>query len=874
MSQTPLMAQYYKIKQAHPDTVLLFRMGDFYETFEEDAKITAKVLGITLTKRANGAAGEVPLAGFPHHAVESYLPKLVRAGYRVAICEQIEDPKLAKGIVKREVIEVVTPGVVFSDKVLDHKKNNYLLSINRGELVSGVAFCDISTGDFFLFEVETARLADQVSVISPSEVLSAKRHREETASLLAKAGSEARITKLDDWVFNREYARETLLKHFGTVNLKGYGAGELDSAVCAAGAVLHYLQETQKANLTHLNRLQLYNPSEYMILDPATKRNLEITFSMSDGSKDGTLFSVLDKTETPMGGRLLKKWISSPLTSLQPVLQRQESVEVLYNSKKMREKLKKSLSGIGDLERLISRICTGRATPREMVALKYSLLEIPELIKILFETENTVMVKLRGSLIPLDEVTRKLEEAISDNPPTSLADGGVIKRGYSIELDEMREILYSGKDWITDLQRTERERTGISSLKISYNRVFGYYIEISNVHKEKVPPEYIRKQTLVNAERYITPDLKVYEDKVLNAEENTRSLETELFNDVRIFTASFTESIQSNDRLIAMLDCLLSFAEAAVEYNYVKPVVNESGKLEIHESRHPVVERILPPGEKFTPNDYLMDDSENQIIVLTGPNMAGKSVYLRQLGLLVLLAQIGSFVPAKSAEIGIVDRIFTRVGASDNITAGESTFLVEMQEAANILNNATNKSLILLDEIGRGTSTFDGLSIAWSMTEFLHENPRCAAKTLFATHYHELNEMAEIFPRIKNYRVQVREYDDKVIFLHKVSPGSADHSYGIQVAMMAGLPPQVTSRAKEILANLESKELTPYEIKKAKKAKKEAEDHGYYQLSLFEFTDDALRKEIGDIKVEELTPVQALNKLDELKRKLNEKGES
>lgn len=870
MSQTPLMAQYFKIKQANPDTVLLFRMGDFYETFEEDARIASKVLGITLTKRANGAAGEVPLAGFPHHAVESYLPKLVRAGYRVAICEQVEDPKLAKGIVKREVIEVVTPGVVFSDKVLDLKKNNYLMAMNFADPVSGVAFCDISTGDFSLFEVETAHLTDQIGVIAPAEVLSPRKSKDVITALLSSSGSEARITKLDDWIFNREYAKEILLKHFGTVNLKGYGAGEMEVALPAAGAVLHYLQETQKANLTHLTKLSVYNPSEYMVLDWSTKRNLEITYSMADGGKDGTLFAVLDKTETPMGGRLLKKWISSPLTKLEPILQRQESVEALYNVKKTREKLKKSLSNIGDLERLISRICTGRATPREIVALKYSLLEIPEIIKILYEIDNPVMNRLRESLVPLNDVTAKIDEAISDNPPLSLADGGVIKRGYSIELDEMREILYSGKDWITDLQKVERERTGISSLKISFNRVFGYYIEISNVHKEKVPPEYIRKQTLVNAERYITPDLKVYEEKVLHAEDNIRSLESELFNDVRMYTSSFTEVVQKNAKLIAMLDCLNSFAEAAVEYNYVKPLVNESKKIEIFDSRHPVVERILPPGEKFTSNDYLLDCEKDQIIVLTGPNMAGKSVYLRQLGLLVLLAQIGSFVPAKKAEIGIVDRIFTRVGASDNITAGESTFLVEMQEAANILNNATDKSLILLDEIGRGTSTFDGLSIAWSMTEYLHENPRCAAKTLFATHYHELNEMAEIFPRIKNYRVQVREYDDKVIFLHKVSPGSADHSYGIQVAMMAGLPLEVTSRAKEILSNLESKELTPYEVKKARKIKKEQEEQGFYQLSLFEFTDDALRKEISDIKVEELTPVQALNKLDELKKKLKD----
>jgi DNA mismatch repair protein MutS len=764
------MAQYYKIKKENPDTVLLFRMGDFYETFEEDAKIAAKVLGITLTKRANGAAGEVPLAGFPHHAVESYLPKLVRAGYRVAICEQLEDPKSAKGIVKRGVIEVVTPGVVFSDGVLDHKRNNYLMAVFISAPVAGVAFCDISTGDFFLFDADLATLHDRISMIAPSEVLAPGKQRGEVQALLDKAGCDARITKTEDWIFNREYAKETLLKHFGTVNLKGFGAENLEPAVQAAGAVIHYLTETQKAQLTHLNKMQVFNASGYMVLDQATKRNLEITSSMTDGGREGTLFAVLDKTETPMGGRLLKQWISAPLTSLEPVRQRQNAVEVLFSNKKMREKLKKSLSGVGDLERLISRICTGRATPRELVALKYSLMEVPELVKILAEADNPVMATLRSSLTPLGELTTKLAGAISDNPPAALAEGNVIRRGYSIELDELRELLYSGQDWIADFQRTERERTGISSLKVSFNKVFGYYIEISNAHKEKVPPEYIRKQTLVNAERYITPDLKVYEEKVLHAEENTRALEAELFNDVRIFTASYTEQVQNNAKLIAMIDCLNSFAEAAVEYNYVKPIVNDSGRIEIKGSRHPVVERILPPGEKFTPNDYSMDREGSRIIILTGPNMAGKSVYLRQLGLLVLLAQTGSFIPAVSAEIGMIDRIFTRVGASDNITAGESTFLVEMQEAANILNNATEKSLILLDEIGRGTSTFDGLSIAWAITEFLHENPRRAAKTLFATHYHELNEMAEIFSGIKNYRVQVREFDNKLFFSIRFHP--------------------------------------------------------------------------------------------------------
>jgi DNA mismatch repair protein MutS len=868
MQQTPLMAQYSSIKAANPDTILLFRMGDFFETFEEDAKIASKVLGITLTKRANGAAEDVPLAGFPHHAIDTYLPKLVRAGYRVAVCEQVENPKFAKGIVKREVIEVVTPGVNFSDKILDHKKNNYLMAIFIRDNIAGISFCDISTGEFYTYEVPEEQLSQQIESISPSEILVQKKDKDFFTKLIQKISPTLRITKIDDWVFNFEYAKEMLVMQFKTVTLKGFGIDHFVTGIISCGAILNYLQETQKANLSHLNKVSAYNPSEYMILDHSTKRNLEITYTMQDGGREGSLISILDKTETAMGGRLLKKWISAPLKNLELILKRQESVEELLINKKIRKKLINELKEIGDLERLISKVCTGRANPREIIYLKTSLKKIPAVKELLNESKVKTLQQLNSGLNPLEKTIAKIESAIIDSPPLSISDGGIIKSGFSPELDELRDISIHGKDWIANLQKNERERTGISSLKVSFNKVFGYYIEISNAHKEKVPDDYIRKQTLVNSERFITPDLKTYEDKILNAEEKIYELESQLFNEIRIAVSSEAEAVQNNARLIAMLDCFLSFAECADEYNYVKPELSDGDKIEIIDGRHPVVERILPPGEKFTPNSSKLDNAKEQIILLTGPNMAGKSVYLRQVGLIVLLAQIGSFVPAKEAKIGLVDRIFTRVGASDNITAGESTFLVEMQEAANILNNATSKSLILLDEIGRGTSTFDGISIAWAITEYIHENPAVSAKTLFATHYHELNEMAELFPKIKNYKVEVREYEDKVIFMHKVNTGRADHSYGIQVAQMAGLPTFVTNRAKEILQNLEGKELTPYEVKKEKMERLKKGDES--QFSLFEIKDDKLRSEIGDIEIDNLTPIEALNKLNELKRKVKE----
>ena len=868
MQQTPLMLQYSKIKSANPDTILLFRMGDFFETFEDDAKIASKVLGITLTKRANGAAGEVPLAGFPHHALDTYLPKLVRAGYRVAVCEQMENPKFAKGIVKREVIEVITPGVAFSDKLLDHKKNNYLLSLCVKDAITGISFCDISTGEFFAYEIPTENINQQVETISPSEIIIQKKDKDWLSQTIQKINPTIRLTKVDDWIFNYDYAKELLVMQFKTVNLKGFGIDNLIAGITAAGSVLNYLQETQKQNLSHLNKISEYNPSDFMALDYSTKRNLEITYTMQDGNREGSLISILDNTETAMGGRLLKKWVSAPLKKLEQIQLRQNAVENLYLNKTLRKNLLNELKEIGDLERLVSKICTGRANPRELVALKSSLTKIPALKSLLESVRAKSLIFIQNNLSPLEGLVQKIEKAIIDFPPLNLAEGGVIKHGFSAELDELRNISLNGKDWIANLQKTERERSGISSLKVSYNRVFGYYIEISQANKDKVPTDYIRKQTLVNSERYITPDLKDYEDKILNAEEKIYELESQLFNEIRLIVAHHADSIQQNAKMIATLDCYLSFAEIAEQNNYVKPEINENHSIEITDGRHPVIERILPPGEKFSVNNCSLDDEKNQIIILTGPNMAGKSVFLRQIGLIVLLAQIGSFVPAKKAIIGLVDRIFTRVGASDNISAGESTFLVEMQEAANILNNATSKSLILLDEIGRGTSTFDGISIAWAITEFLHENPNVRAKTLFATHYHELNEMAEIFPRIRNFKVEVREIDDKVIFLHKVSSGGADHSYGIQVAQMAGLPQFVTNRAKEILQNLESKELTPYEVRKERLKKLKEEDGS--QISLFEFRDDKFRKEIDDIELNNLTPIEALNKLSDLKKRVKD----
>lgn len=918
---TPLMKQYASVKAKYPDTILLFRMGDFYETFDDDAKTTSKVLGITLTRRGKaGDVGETPLAGFPYHALETYLPKLLKAGLRVAVCEQMEDPKFAKGLVKRDVIEVVTPGVAFSDKILEQKQNNYLACVALSSAIAaaddpiGFSFVDISTGEFFASEFPFRQLPEILSSIAPAELLLQKRDKESLQELL-RHSYRGIYTLLDDWLFQYDYGFEKLIQHFKTQSLKGFGVDQMSIGILSAGAVMHYLNETQKANLAHIQKIVPYAVDETIVLDSATKRNLEITSSLG-GSPDGTLFSVLDKTNTPMGGRLLKKWVSNPLKKIEQIHWRTNGVTTLVESSSLRASLQNELSEIGDMERLIARIATSRANPREMLALKRILRSIPELKNILnvisrsqaplgsgkhsqtparldlaggefgnenhelkrdpstrpaknaglAQGDNTLSV-INSQLQPLEELADAITRAINDDPPVKLEDGGIIRNGFNKELDELRSLSFSAKDWISNLQIKERERTGISSLKIGFNNVFGYFIEITHTHKDKIPNDYIRKQTMTNAERYITPELKEYEDKVLNADEKILAIESRLFNELRAYVSQFVGIIQSNAQQIAILDCLVSLAQAAEENKYILPEVNESDELIIENGRHAVIERLLPLGEQYIANSLYLNIKEQQILIITGPNMSGKSSYLRQAGLIVLLAHIGSYVPAQRAIIGLVDNIFTRVGASDNITSGESTFLVEMHEAANIVNRATKRSLILLDEVGRGTSTFDGISIAWALTEYLHE--QIGARTLFATHYHELNELASLYPRIKNYKVDVKEYGDKVVFLHTVTPGTADHSYGIQVAMMAGLPETLTDRAKKILENLEATQFTPHgetgeDVRHLKKSFESTP-----QITMFEMKDDELRDAIKKIDINAMTPLEALKFLAKVKKKLN-----
>lgn len=877
------MKQYASVKAKYPDTILLFRMGDFYETFDDDAKTTAKVLGITLTRRNNGAGAETPLAGFPHHALETYLPKLLKAGLRVAVCEQLEDPKFAKGIVKRDVIEVVTPGVAFSDKVLDQKQNNFLAAVALPSAIAaandtvGFSFVDISTGEFFASEFPFRQLPEILSSIAPAELLVQKRDKDSLHGLL-RHSFKGIYTHLDDWLFQYDYGFEKLIRHFNTQSLKGFGIDGMSIGIMSAGAVMHYLNETQKANLAHIQKIVPYSVDDAIVLDASTKRNLEITSSLG-GSPDGTLFSVLDKTNTPMGGRLLKKWVGNPLKKIDRIHWRSSGVAYLVSRSALRTAVQNELGDIGDMERLIARIATGRANPREMLALKRVLHSVPKLKKILVDdfsvqsgAETYAPLRdIESRLHTLQDLSDAISRAINDDPPAKLEDGGVIRDGFNAELDELRSLSYSAKDWIANLQKQERERTGISSLKIGFNNVFGYYIEVTHTHKEKVPKEYIRKQTMTNAERFVTPELKEYEDKVLNADQKILEIETRLFNELRIYAAQFAGTIQANALQIATLDCLASLAQAAQENKYVRPEVNDGDALVIDGGRHPVIEQLLV-GEQYIPNSLQIDTHSNQILIITGPNMSGKSSYLRQAGLIVLLAQIGSFVPAERAVVGLVDNIFTRVGASDNITSGESTFLVEMHEAANIVNRATAKSLILLDEVGRGTSTFDGISIAWALTEYLHEH--IGARTLFATHYHELNELADLYPRIKNYKVDVREYGDKVVFLHTVTPGTADHSYGIQVAMMAGLPSDLTDRAKRILENLEASQLTlhgeqpadPADVRKTKRRVARIENTP--QITMFEMKDDELRDAIKKLDLNAMTPLEALKFLAKIKENL------
>ncbi len=878
-TETPLMRQYRKIKDRHPNAVLLFRMGDFYETFEDDAILVSGVLGITLTKRANGKASEVPLAGFPHHALDNYLPKLVRAGHRVAICEQLEDPKYARKIVKRDVIEVVTPGVTLRDQLLEPKRATYLAAVHWGtgrgrQDHIGFSFIDATTGEFCVTEAYAHQLPELLQTVRPAELLYDKRQK---ARIQALTGYDFATTGMEDWCFGFDFAYETLLRHFKTHSLKGFGVEDLQAGLVAAGAALYYLGETQKGRVPHLRRITRYSSNDYMALDPQTLRNLELISSMQDGRQEGSLIQILDQTLTPMGGRLLRKWLVRPLRNAKPIEQRLGAVEACFNEASLREALRTRLQHVGDLERLVAKVCLGRANPRDLTHLKRTLEQIPDLKRLLEPVQDPTLHALNAQLTRCETVVERIKTALVEEPSATLQQGGIIRTGYSEELDELRKVSSSGKQWVADMQAEESRRTGIPSLKVGYNKVFGYYLEITNAHKDKVPEDYIRKQTLVNAERYITPQLKEYEEKILTAEEKILHLESELFNTLRTDVADEAEAMQQNAQRLAMLDVFTAFAEVAHRFGYVRPAIREDGILDIQDGRHPVVEQSLPTGEPFTPNSIRVDPEAEQILVITGPNMAGKSVVLRQVGLIVLLAQVGSFVPATAAEIGLVDKIFTRVGASDNLAAGESTFLVEMNEAANILNNATPSSLILLDEVGRGTSTFDGLSIAWAIVEHLHETPRVAARTLFATHYHELNALAERYGRIRNARIQVHEHNGKVIFLRKLIPGGADHSYGIEVARMAGLPEPVIARAREILHYLEAQQFSIDEagaptpeaaLPQARKRSMQAAPAASPQMSFFDADPAllALQEAVQALDPNRLTPIEALIKLAELKQ--------
>lgn len=860
--ETPLMKQYYSIKTKYPDAILLFRVGDFYETFGEDAIRASDILGITLTRRANGSASFVELAGFPYHALDTYLPRLVRAGQRVAICEQLEDPKLTKKIVKRGIIELVTPGVSLNENVLNHKENNFLAAVHIDKKIAGVAFLDISTGEFLTSEGTYEYVDQMLNNFQPKEVLFEKGKKE---LFMETFGTKFYTFKLDDWIFTSEAAGDRLLKQFETSSLKGFGVQNLSFGIIAAGAILHYLDITRHEQLGHITGLSRIEENRYVWLDKFTIKNLEIFHSPYEGAR--TLIEVLDRTISPMGGRLLKRWLSLPLRDMQPVNDRLDVVEYFYRNQAVSDEITGLIRQIGDLERLVSKIAVSRINPREMVQLKRSLQSIEPLKELCCQSGCEPLVNIAEQLNPCRSVWEKIDKELNNDPPAMLSKGNAIAAGVCAELDELRSILYNGKDYLEGLQERESRRTGITSLKISFNNVFGYYIEVRNTHKDKVPPEWIRKQTLVNAERYITEELKEYEGKILGAEEKIIALEAKLFTDLVLSVLEFIPPIQLDSALVAKLDCLLSFAMVSQENNYVRPELNESMVLEIEEGRHPVIEKQLPSGERYVPNDLLLDTDDQQIIILTGPNMSGKSALLRQTALIVLMAQTGCFVPAKSAKIGLVDKIFTRVGASDNISLGESTFMVEMNETASILNNLSERSLVLLDEIGRGTSTYDGISIAWAMVEYLHEN-KLRAKTLFATHYHELNEMENSFPRVRNYNVAIKELNNKVIFLRKLKRGGSEHSFGIHVARMAGMPKSVVRRADEILKELEQshdrKELT-------KPIAGLAEHREGMQLSFFQLDDPVLkqiRDEILGIDVDNLTPMEALNKLYNIQKLL------
>lgn len=859
--ETPLMKQYLSIKRNHPDAILLFRVGDFYETFGEDAIKTSEILGITLTRRANGAASFVELAGFPHHALDTYLPKLVRAGQKVAICEQLEDPKKAKTIVKRGITELVTPGVSYNDNVLERKENNFLACVYLDKKAGGVAFLDISTGEFYTSEGNLDYVDKLINNFKPKEILVERTKYKE---FLEQFGSKHYVTRLDEWAFNEDAAREKLTKHFKTQSLKGFGVDSLRFGITAAGAILYYLDVTQHTQIGHIQSISRIDEDSFVWIDRFTSRNLELFSSINEGAK--TFIEVIDKTSSPMGARLLKRWVALPLKNTDSINDRLNVVELFVNNEDMRATLTDKIRDMGDVERIISKAAVGRIQPREMVQLKNALSLIDEVKTICDQSAEPTLLRISEQLNPCHRIRERIEQEIVPDAPMMLGKGQVIAKGVNAELDELRDILYSGKEYLLNIQQRESERTGIPSLKVNFNNVFGYYIEVRNTHKDKVPADWIRKQTLVSAERYITQELKEYEEKILGAEEKISELEQSLYQNLVHSLAEYVGSIQLNAYLIAQLDCLLSLAHCAVEFHYNRPQVNLDDVIDIRQGRHPVIERMLPAGEQYIANDVYLDTREQQIIIITGPNMAGKSALLRQTALIVLMAQMGSFVPAQAASIGVVDKIFTRVGASDNLSLGESTFMVEMQEAASILNNISPRSLVLLDEIGRGTSTYDGISIAWAIVEYLHEHPSARAKTLFATHYHELNEMEKSFPRVKNYNVTIKEVNNQVIFLRKLVRGGSEHSFGIHVARMAGMPPSVVKRANEILAELESSTQRQSLSKPVDELGTHREG---YQLSIFQLEDPVLkqiRDQIKKIDINNLTPIEALNKLNEIKR--------
>ena len=859
---TPMMKQFLDLKAKHPDAVMLFRCGDFYETYSTDAIVASEILGITLTKRANGKGKTIEMAGFPHHALDTYLPKLIRAGKRVAICDQLEDPKLTKKLVKRGITELVTPGVSINDNVLNYRENNFLAAVHFGKGACGVAFLDISTGEFLTAEGPFEYVDKLLNNFAPKEVLFERGRR---GMFEGNFGSKFFTFELEDWVFTETTAREKLLKHFEVKNLKGFGVEHLKNGIIASGAVLQYLILTQHTQIGHITSLARIEEDKYVRLDKFTVRSLELMGSMNDGGS--SLLNVIDKTISPMGARLLKRWMVFPLKDVQPINERLNVVEYFFRQPDFKELIEEQLHLIGDLERIISKVAVGRVSPREVVALKVALQAIEPIKEACMDADNASLNHIGGQLDICRAIRDRIDKEINNDPPLLINKGGVIKSGVNAELDELRQIAYSGKDYLLKVQQRESEQTGIPSLKIGYNNVFDYYIEVRNVHKDKVPQEWIRKQTLVNAERYITQELKEYEEKILGAEDKILVLETQLYTELVQSLNEFISAIQIDANQIARLDCLLSFATAARENNYIRPVISDDEVLEIRQGRHPVIEKQLPIGEKYIANDVMLDSSTQQIIIITGPNMAGKSALLRQTALITLMAQIGSFVPAESAHIGLVDKIFTRVGASDNISVGESTFMVEMNEAADILNNLSSRSLVLFDELGRGTSTYDGISIAWAIVEYIHEHPRAKARTLFATHYHELNEMEKSFKRIKNYNVSVKEVDNKVIFLRKLERGGSEHSFGIHVAKMAGMPKSIVKRADDILKQLETD--NRQQGISGKPMAEVGETRSGMQLSFFQLDDPILcqiRDEILNLDVNNLTPLEALNKLNDIKR--------